>query len=1157
MLDNPGLSDPWNVGVNTDALNNQVLYPIPSEVMHIVNAVDYGVVADDQYDDTKAMISVIAAAKAFNGELTQINLPGGQLDFIEGMNDQDPSVGILFEDMSNIVLAGNSTSLVFHGDFRAIEFQNCTNILTAGISIDWGRPPFSMGVITKSDGKTFEIQVDNGYPVDASTAVKGLLEYDPATNTPRVNGNDIYGDVDRVLYLGSQKLLITFKTDHAVAPVGTIAILRHHIYEYDGIIARNSNNMKFEGVTIYTAPGMGFLGYSSEDLYFNRFNIKLRDDTDRMMSTTADGMHCMDCGGDLQVTNSIFENTGDDALNAHGAYLTINQKIDSTTVYAFNPRGYNFKPEVGDSLEFERASTLKPTFSANVVSITDHASGNGFDIQVDQPIPDTVAIGDVIANATRTPKLVFKNNLVRNKRARGVLVQTRDARIENNTFANNSSGAVFIYTDSNYWYESLSSRDVIVKNNKMVGNNFGPSYIRTDGDISAVAWASNSMYGATGVFNNLAIENNFIANTGNAGVYIISSDDVNIAHNLISKSGLDAKSAHLNSGIGLAYSKNVTVEKNSVIPNSTSDFKPLSVGAGLDLDTFNLISNEGIDSSDIGSEAIPQTAYVEKIPNGAIDVADTDISDWGILGNAVQMVGFTGSGLSVANPDPEQFKVNQVKLAHDDDNIYFNYDVTDHNLSWISGNYWQGSGVEIFATDNLASDDPMEIVKNTNDSSVQIFMGGTASGGSFLVDVRTSSSVYANRNDFKLNLWEKPDGKGYQGEGLIPLKDVPSIQEAIEDGKEIKLTIRFAYLDNNGSQVQVSNAAHPVEFNKYISSRMPAVKFGPVRSTAATLTSTIGTVSTAGTTDETITNIPYGTSLDAFKAAITPAANATFDVYDEDGTTVATTLATGKKLIVTAEDGTTKVTYTVTVNAANTAATLSALIPTSEPAATSTPAPSLPTVPTDTHPVLNSSLVPSPADVQKAIKQALVSAPTIAFPDVKSNSWSARGVKLAAQLGIIAGKPDGQFHGDANVTRAEFATMIVRALRMDISHATSNGAFTDTQGHWADSAIAVLRNAGILNGAGDGFFKPDQAISRSEIAAILARVMSMTSATTSSFSDTSNSWAQQAIEQLYNAGIVSGTGGNQFKPDDKASRNEAVAIVVRMLNKTLELGLDL
>ncbi|TXK71890.1 InlB B-repeat-containing protein [Paenibacillus sp. N3.4] len=83
----------------------------------------------------------------------------------------------------------------------------------------------------------------------------------------------------------------------------------------------------------------------------------------------------------------------------------------------------------------------------------------------------------------------------------------------------------------------------------------------------------------------------------------------------------------------------------------------------------------------------------------------------------------------------------------------------------------------------------------------------------------------------------------------------------------------------------------------------------------ATLTSTIGNVSTGGTASESITDIPYGTTLAAFKAAITPATDATFEVYDEDGVTTATRLATGKMVIVTATDGTTKTTYMVSVTA--------------------------------------------------------------------------------------------------------------------------------------------------------------------------------------------------------------------------------------------------
>ncbi|WP_220138873.1 discoidin domain-containing protein [Paenibacillus anseongensis] len=85
---------------------------------------------------------------------------------------------------------------------------------------------------------------------------------------------------------------------------------------------------------------------------------------------------------------------------------------------------------------------------------------------------------------------------------------------------------------------------------------------------------------------------------------------------------------------------------------------------------------------------------------------------------------------------------------------------------------------------------------------------------------------------------------------------------------------------------------------------------------SATITSAIGTVSAGGTANETIT-IESGIKLAELKAAITPAANATFEIYQADGTTKATTLETGTKIIVTSQNGTSKVTYTITVISPN------------------------------------------------------------------------------------------------------------------------------------------------------------------------------------------------------------------------------------------------
>ncbi|CAM4510275.1 discoidin domain-containing protein [Paenibacillus endophyticus] len=104
----------------------------------------------------------------------------------------------------------------------------------------------------------------------------------------------------------------------------------------------------------------------------------------------------------------------------------------------------------------------------------------------------------------------------------------------------------------------------------------------------------------------------------------------------------------------------------------------------------------------------------------------------------------------------------------------------------------------------------------------------------------------------------------------------------------------------------------------------------------ATLTSTIGTVSTGGTVNETIT-VASGIKLAALKAAITPSANATFEIYNADGITKATTLETGMKIIVSPQAGKSKVTYTITVSSPNLALNKpasadSACIPSQNPA---------------------------------------------------------------------------------------------------------------------------------------------------------------------------------------------------------------------------------
>ncbi|QKS43674.1 S-layer homology domain-containing protein [Paenibacillus cellulosilyticus] len=211
--------------------------------------------------------------------------------------------------------------------------------------------------------------------------------------------------------------------------------------------------------------------------------------------------------------------------------------------------------------------------------------------------------------------------------------------------------------------------------------------------------------------------------------------------------------------------------------------------------------------------------------------------------------------------------------------------------------------------------------------------------------------------------------------------------------------------------------------------------------------------------------------------------------------------------------------------------------------------------PASEKPVLNSN-IGSAERLKANLQQLLQANPAVSFSDVPKTYWAAKAIQYASQLGIVEGDPNGEFKGSNNVTRAQFTAMIVRALGIDTTG--EDGSFSDTNGHWADAYIRALHRAGIVNGTGNGSFNPNQEITRAEMAAILARMLSMSAANGgSNFSDISGHWAADSIEQLSEAGIVNGVSDGKFAPNATATRNESVTIIMRMLNIVLDLGLDL
>ncbi|NOU65362.1 hypothetical protein GC096_15110 [Paenibacillus sp. LMG 31461] len=174
------------------------------------------------------------------------------------------------------------------------------------------------------------------------------------------------------------------------------------------------------------------------------------------------------------------------------------------------------------------------------------------------------------------------------------------------------------------------------------------------------------------------------------------------------------------------------------------------------------------------------------------------------------------------------------------------------------------------------------------------------------------------------------------------------------------------------------------------------------------------------------------------------------------------------------------------------------------------------------------------------------------FVDVPKH-WASEVISRAAAKGIVNGYADGSFKPDEPMTRMQFAAMLVRALGLKAETSTTKFADGADIPAWAVFELGAALKAGILQGYEDESLRPNNPINRTEMVAMLIRAYNQQGGVSSqvSFSDSSQipAWALPAISQAVSLGLVTGREQNTFEPLAKATRAEAVTIIMRLLDR--------
>lgn len=186
-----------------------------------------------------------------------------------------------------------------------------------------------------------------------------------------------------------------------------------------------------------------------------------------------------------------------------------------------------------------------------------------------------------------------------------------------------------------------------------------------------------------------------------------------------------------------------------------------------------------------------------------------------------------------------------------------------------------------------------------------------------------------------------------------------------------------------------------------------------------------------------------------------------------------------------------------------------------------------------------------------ASEKELATTPPVISPVINLNDiaghWAEANIKILINASAIAGYPDNSFKPDNNITRAEFATVLVKAFKLQ----PQNGkVFADTANHWAKEYIATANANKIINGYSDTLFGPDDFITREQMAVMIINAAKLSSTNAGkTFADNAliSDWARDAVDKASGNGIISGYSDNTFKPHANATRAEAVTVIAKGL----------
>lgn len=458
-----------------------------------------------------------------------------------------------------------------------VTFRGCVNVTLRGLSVDCDPVAFTQGRVTgfAPNREWIDVQIDAGYETDPKKFGQfrpmSVFERDGKTwklGCPDANISSVECKGERMWRVS----LVKGRQYEWPVAVGDPVVIPG--FGMEGVSFRNCEGMKLIDVTVYQSGSMAFHEHGGiGGTLLSGCKVMRRPGTDRLISTNADGFHCVNMRRGPVVENCSFEGMQDDGINIHGMYGKVGGAPSDGVVHVIpcyentaNPGDHMefFSARTGASLGVHVLKTVRQLESDTAARRAEFFQGHGNGLLYAYTFEETPPVEkmDLLINLNACGSgFVVRNNIIRDIRYRGLLLRGGPGIVEGNRCASTGSSGIVGTTDD---LEGPYCRDLILRDNTVTDAGRLPFVFSGFGIMITSGLGGFGAEVDKPKVKNVIVANNRVDGALRDGIRIENAQNVILSENTVSASGSRPLSGAKPAAIQLINCRNVIRQDNRI-----------------------------------------------------------------------------------------------------------------------------------------------------------------------------------------------------------------------------------------------------------------------------------------------------------------------------------------------------------------------------------------------------------------------------------------------------------------------------------------------------------------------------------------------------------------------------------------------------------------